>query len=456
MKIRCSGKSGPKAVVLGLDGVPFTLLREYARQGILPNVANILGQGFRLEQMDASIPEVSSTSWTSFMTGVNPGEHGIYGFMELHQGTYKMYFPNFADVQAPTLWNILGKNPNGKGSSLERRYRDAIKGTYRSVVLNVPQTYPAEPMHGVLTAGFVAPDLRKATYPEEAYQYLKSIGYASDVDASKAISDTDVFLRDLSDALEKRRIAFEHFLEGNSWDLFIGTVTETDRLHHFFFDAAYDSGHPRHGAFLSLYKGLDDLIGCIYRKFMDMTNGDGLFMTLSDHGFTCIRREIYMNPWLKREGYLKTDPGRQFFEQVDHGTKAFALDPGRIYLNLEGKYPRGSVKPGDRKNLLNEVTSGLMALEDGEGNKVMKEIRENEVLYSGPLKEKGPDLVCTPHDGYDLKGTLAKQEVMGKAHFTGMHTAHDAHCVLPGGLETGGRLHIEGLARHILDHFAST
>ena len=74
-------------MVLGLDGVPFTLIGEFVARGILPNLARILSQGFRLKQMDASVPEVSSTSWTSFMTGVNPGEHGIYGFLELNPDT---------------------------------------------------------------------------------------------------------------------------------------------------------------------------------------------------------------------------------------------------------------------------------------------------------------------------------------------------------------------------------
>jgi predicted AlkP superfamily phosphohydrolase/phosphomutase len=455
MGIRLFRKSRPKAVVLGLDGVPFSLVREYMSRGILPNVSRILGSGFRLEQMDASVPEVSSTSWTSFMTGVNPGEHGIYGFMELRQGTYRMYFPNFADVQAPTIWELLGKSANGKRSTLRSRYEDAVREEHRSIVLNVPQTYPAAPMNGVLTAGFVAPDLRKATYPEEAYQYLKSIGYASDVDASKAINETEVFLKDLSDALEKRRIAFEHFLEGHDWDLFIGTVTETDRLHHFFFDAALDPGHPRHGAFVSLYRDLDGLIGSIFDKFMAMTDGKGLFMTLSDHGFTCIRREVYLNQFLKREGYLKTDPGRQYFEQIDRGTRAFVLDPGRIYINTEGAYPFGAVRPADKGKVMDEIRSALLSLEDGEGNKVVKEIRDNDGLYKGPLKTRGPDLVCTPHDGYDLKGTLSKNEVMGKERFTGMHTRHDAHCLLPAKTAGPARMHIEDPAKHVMDHFAS-
>jgi predicted AlkP superfamily phosphohydrolase/phosphomutase len=162
-----------------------------------------------------------------------------------------------------------------------------------------------------------------------------------------------------------------------------------------------------------------------------------------------------MNQWLQREGYLKADRSRSYFEQIDRGTKAFVLDPGRLYINVEGKYPLGCVKHVDRKKVMNEIKSLVLSLEDRDGCKVVKEIRENEVLYTGPWKDKGPDLVCTPHDGYDLKGTLSKQEVMGRERFTGMHTAYDAHCILPCRVESGGKLHIEDLAALILNHFAS-
>lgn len=453
---RTPNGKGPKAVILGLDGVPFTLLARYLELGILPNLAGILARGYRLEQMDASVPDVSSTSWTSFMTGVNPGEHGIYGFIELRPGTCKMHFPNFTDVQAPTIWDILGQRDNGRRSTLADRFRGSIRGERRSIVLNVPQTYPAAPLNGILTAGFVAPDLQKATYPDSAYRYLKSAGYVSDVDATRATGDTGAFLRELSDVLGKRREVFAHLMETEAWDLFIGTVTETDRLHHFFFDAAFDPGHPFHGAFLSLYRELDEMIGFLHGKFMERTDGNGLFMTLSDHGFTAIRQEFYLNQWLRQEGYLKTDPARRYFEQIDHGTRAFALDPGRIYIHAEGRYPLGTVKPGDRRKVMDEIRARLLAAEDGAGNRLVREVRENEELYRGPCSGMGPDLVCIPHDGYDVKGTLGKQTVLGKEQFTGMHTAHDAHCILPAGAGAGERLHIEGLAGRILEHFATS
>lgn len=152
-----------KVIVIGIDGVPCSLLKRFIQQGLMPNLASLVKKG-TLADMTASIPEVSSTSWTTFMTGVNPGRHGIYGFMELEKGTYEWRFPNSTDIKSQTLWEL------------------AARYNKKSIVLNVPSTYPAKALNGILTAGFVALDLKKATYPESAYGYLKSIGYRMDVD----------------------------------------------------------------------------------------------------------------------------------------------------------------------------------------------------------------------------------------------------------------------------------
>jgi len=45
--------------------------------------------------------------------------------MDLEPGTYKMYFPNFTNLEVPALWEHLASQ--GK----------------RSVVINMPATYPA-------------------------------------------------------------------------------------------------------------------------------------------------------------------------------------------------------------------------------------------------------------------------------------------------------------------------
>ena len=163
-------------------------------------------------------------------------------------------------------------------------------------------------MNGVLTAGFVCPDFKKGTYPDSAYSYLSSIGYLPDIDATKAVDKPDQFFDDAFMALEKRAQAFEHYLEDGEWRLFIGVITETDRIHHFFFDAARDPAHGYHDRFVSFYKKMDESIGRLFERFMSITGGKGFFMTMSDHGFTPIRKEVYVNNYLRENGFLSLNP----------------------------------------------------------------------------------------------------------------------------------------------------
>jgi len=443
-----------RCLAVGLDGVSTGLITEYMKRGLMPHVREILSSGFALHEMDASIPDVSSTSWASFLTGANPGEHGIYGFMDLKPGAYSMYFPSYSNIGAPSIWDIIGGTVGDKRSALGDRYSGRFPEPLRSVVMNIPETYPASPMNGILTAGFVCIDLQKGTYPASAYDYLKSIDYRSDVDAAKAVSNPDGFFEEVDYVLDKRMEAFENLMVNDPWDLFIAVITETDRIHHFFFDAAFDENHKYHGAFVSFYQKLDAIIGTLFARFHDLSKGDGLFMTMSDHGFTELKKEVYINTVFQNAGILHLDESRDYFEQIKAPTKAFAMEPARIYINTEGKYPAGAVSASDVPAVIAEVRKVLDSL-TYDGQKVIKKIYNKAELYSGPSAEVGPDLVCLANDGFDLKSAFKKAEPFGNGRFTGMHTRHDAHSILPDSAAPASRLHIESLAPIILDYFSA-
>lgn len=395
--------SSKKVVVLGLDGVPYTLLKRFAESGVMPNVAALIEKG-TLCSMTASIPEVSSTSWSTFMTGVNPGKHGIYGFMELQKGGYSWRFPNFNDLKSKTLWEIAGEN--GK----------------KSIVLNIPSTYPAKPLNGMLVSGFVALDMKKASYPEEFYQYLKNTGYRLDVDATKAVKNIREFTEDIMNTFRKRTEVIHHLLESENWDLFIAVITETDRLHHYLWPALEDPSHPQHNFFLNFYQELDDFIGS-FRKKIDP---DLPFIMLSDHGFTGIKQEVYLNVFLQERGYLefaKKNPGS--FADIADNSKAFALDPSRIYIHAAGRYARGNVKEDEYEDVRNSIRDDLLSLQVN-GEKVIKKVFFKEELYHGNCFSEAPDIVALSHDGYDLKGSITKDVLIDRGALTGAHTRDNA------------------------------
>src|SRR4030042_1644649 len=314
--MKLSSNRDKKAVIIGIDGVPYSLLNTYMENDTMPNLKKILRQGFALHQTNASVPDISSVSWTSFNTGVKPGEHGIYGFTDLKPCSYSLYFPNSKDIKAPTFWENLGKT-NQKTSTLSQKYYNKIIHPYRSVIFNVPHTYPALPMNGILISGFVAIDLKKATFPDSAYPFLHSMNYLIDVEAEKAKEDKTEFMKSLFECFEIREKAISHFFKEEPWDLFFVCITETDRLHHFFFDASKDQGNPYHDSFLHFYAELDKFIKYLYEQFVQRYSEKGFFMILSDHGFAPIKKEVYINRFLEDKGFLVLKKEGDFYERVE-------------------------------------------------------------------------------------------------------------------------------------------
>lgn len=400
-----------KVLVIGVDGLSCGLVNSLTSKGAMPNLAGMLGAG-SLRQMNSTVPEVSSTAWTTLTTGVNPGKHDIYGFMDLEEKSYRLRFPDSGSVKSERIWDMLGRRG------------------MRSIIINLPSTYPARSMNGILAAGFVALDMRKAIYPDSAYEYLKKMDYRLDVDTTKASVSMDALFDDIMVTLDRRTEAILHLLD-DEWDLFMGIVTETDRLHHFLWTASHEDD-PRHVDFLDFYGKVDAFIGAAWAKAAERYGDDVGFLIVSDHGFTDIKQEVYVNTFLREKGYLgfRSSPPKSL-EEIASGSRAFALDPSRIYINRRGRFPMGVVEEGDYEALRKELKEKFLEL-TFEGEKVIKDVFFREDLYSGHCLQNAPDIVLLSHRGYDLKGALAPSEVFGKRVFTGAHTRDDAVFYLRG------------------------
>ena len=425
---KLKGKQNRRAVVIGLDGTPYTLAKRFIADGTMPNLADIVRRGTLL-QMDTSIPDISSVAWTSFMTGANPGRHGIYGFLDLQPGSYKIYFPSSKHIRAETLWDVVDRQ------------------TRRSIVINVPSTYPAKPLNGILVAGFVPVDLNKATYPPEFVPKLKELDYRIDVDARKIQQSHDALMEDILKTLERRVETLLYLFDKEKWDLFVGVITSTDRLQHFFWDAIEDEGHKYHSAFKDYYRRVDNFLGAVAERLRDET-----MFIMSDHGFTGIDKQVYLNRWLIDNGFLKLKDNPRSIEDIAEGSLAFALDPGRIYLNLKGKYPSGALDVSDAPRIIEEIRQGLGEVK-AEGVPIVKRIYDKDTLFSGPCIPAAPDLCVQSIYRYDLKGAVNKTELMDREVFTGMHTQDDATLFIsrPGESLRKARPKIIDVAPSVLD-----
>lgn len=395
---------GRRAVVIGLDGVPCTLLKQLMAEGQMPVLEALTREG-TLEPMDVTLPEISSVNWSSFMTGVNPARHGVFGFVDLRPSSYDIYFPNYQTLKSKTLWKCL--EDHGR----------------RSVVVNVPSTYPAQPLNGVLISGFVALDLKKATYPPSLVPTLEKFGYELDADVGQAKSSLEALSQAIQRSLNARLEVLRYLFREEPCDLFVGVITETDRMHHYLWDAVTDPQHRLHSFSREIYAQIDRFLGEIYEAI----GKDDLFVIMSDHGFCRIGREVYLNTWLRQQGYLAfSTVAPKSYGDLDGRTRAFAMDPSRIYINQKGKFPGGSVGPnGAVQALREELREGILGIEV-EGQRAIEQVYRKEEIYQGPCLDRAPDLVVVPKRGYDLKGSVQKDILAGNSQLTGMHTHDDA------------------------------
>ena len=393
---------GRRAAVVGLDGVGFPLVQELVARGVMPRLGAFMESG-SAGPMRSSVPTVSSVSWANFLTGSNPGRHGIYGFTDIDRERFKQYFPGFRHLCGDSLIDILDRH--GK----------------RVVVVNVPGTYPAREVPGVLISGFVAIKLEKAVHPPSLLPRLREAGYRIDVDYLRANERPREFFADLFETLNIRRRVLVELAREQAWDLFIGVVTESDRLHHYFWHAWEDEESPYHEKFVAFYAALDELIGELIDSF-----GDAAVMVMADHGHMLIRSEFYPNVVLRERGLLKFRTGSpRTVADIHPDTKAFVLDPGRIYLNLKGRYPIGGVEPAESGELLDEIASMMSAVEF-EGDHPVSSSLGRDRLYQGGCADRAPDMVLQFNPGFDIKGSLRAETPFGLSALTGMHTYDDS------------------------------
>lgn len=345
------------------------------------------------------------------MTGVNPAKHNIFGFIDRDPQTYKQFIPTSRNMQAQTLWEMLGEA--GK----------------RVIVVNVPVTYPPRPVNGILVGCFLSPSLEKAVYPPSYLPTLQRLGYIIDADPWKSRESKEMALREVNAALDARIRTLFHLLEHEEWDYLHVHVMETDRLHHFLWQQM-EEGDPTYApAFYAFYRRIDEMLGELASKL----DQDTTLMWMADHGFCTIKKEVYVNRWLMDQGWLtlrNTPPDRaKGLDEIDPTSVAYSLDPGRLVIRVRGREKDGCVTPGaEYEALRSQIAAAALRLRDPDGGEpIFQAAFRREELYHGPYLEQAADLILAPYDGYDPKGPLYKETLTYKGtELVGMHTFDDA------------------------------
>ncbi len=400
---RIRGDDAPRVAFFGIDGVPYSLISEHFEE--FPNLAAVAEEG-SAGAIDSIVPPESSACWPALTCGRNPGETGVYGFQDREVGSYDTYVPMGRDVQADRVWDRV-----------QAEGRDAT-------VMNVPVTFPPQRNVQRMVSGFLSPGVEKAAYPDELREYLQSIDYRIDADAKLGHDDDkSAFVENAHETLEARFEAFRHYVEADDWDLFFGVFMTPDRVNHFLFRDYEHDGEYRE-QFLEFYRTLDEYLGRLRESLAD----DVTMIVASDHGFTTLHHEVHFNEWLRREGWLDyRDDDHEELGDVSDDTRAYSLIPGRFYVNLEGREPRGSVPEDEYEETRAELKEMLQDLEGPDGTPVAARVVEKEEAFRGSHDDIAPDLVVVPNHGFDLKaGFKGHDEVFDTGPRNGMHSFDNA------------------------------
>lgn len=417
----------PRVAFFGIDGVPYSLIEENPEA--FPNLTAIANEG-TAGPINSIVPPESSACWPSLTTGVNPGETGVYGFQDRENDSYKTYVPMGDDVQATRLWD---------------RVTDVSRD---ATVMNVPVTFPPQRNVQRMVSGFLSPGLDKGAYPDELRNTLEELDYKIDVNAKLGHQeDKTEFMEDAHETLEARFAAFKQYIEQDDWDLFFGVFMTTDRVNHFLFKD-YEENTENKELFMEFYRSVDSYLG----QLRELLDEDTTMVVASDHGFTSLEYEVHFNQWLGEQGWLS-------YEDEDHSelgdiageTKAYSLIPGRFYINLDGREPRGSVSQEEYEATRDELAEMLRDLEGPDGNPVAERVVKKEDAFRGEHDAIAPDLVVIPNHGFDLKAGFTDTEVFTDSPRNGMHSFDNASLFIDDPAATIGDANLYDISPTILE-----
>ncbi|MDR7512834.1 MAG: alkaline phosphatase family protein, partial [Armatimonadota bacterium] len=282
------GASGRRVFVLGLDSATWTLLRPWTETGMLPALARAMAEG-AWGILRSTTPPVTPIAWTSMVTGVRPGRHGILGFTRLREGTYDRVVFTSADRRRPAIWNLLDR------------------AGLRSVVVDVPFTFPPEPINGVMVSGMGTPSAAAAFVHPPAWRdaILRACGdYPFDLFYHR---DPFVFLERARRMVDHRFGLTRFLLRETPWAFAMLVLMAPDRIHHYLWHH-FDRAHPQHDpaaaarvvpAVRDFYRHVDDALAALRDELGTATD----VLVVSDHGSGTLRQSFSLTRWLMREGY---------------------------------------------------------------------------------------------------------------------------------------------------------
>ncbi|MEM2144380.1 MAG: alkaline phosphatase family protein [Candidatus Jordarchaeaceae archaeon] len=379
-----------KVLIIGLDcAAPELVFEKFLDE--LHNIKKMLHHGV-YGKLKSCIPAITVPAWMVMMTGRDPGTLGLYGFRHKKSYSYETWTASSKSVKHKTIWDILSE-----------------KGL-KSCVVGVPPSYPPKPINGCMISCFITPDATKDyTYPPELKNELKEQFQEYIFDVEFRTEERDKVLEQICEMTKQHFKVVSYLIQKKEWDFFAFVEIGLDRIHHAFWKF-FDKEHPKYvpnnkyeNVIKEYYKYLDKEIG----NLLELVDQNTIVIVVSDHGAKGMKGAFCINQWLMKEGYLKIkdkpERGTALEEsQIDWSkTKAWGWGGyyARIFINVEGREPQGTVTPEDYEKTLDELAEKLKQIHGPDGETFNNKVYKPEEIYD-ELNGDPPDLIVYLDDLY--------------------------------------------------------
>jgi len=413
-----------RMLIVGWDGATWAYISPLLAQGKLPNLAALLSRGIRAT-LRSTIPPYTNIAWPSLVTGRWPAKTGIFDSTRARPGSYEAIPTNLTGYRGVPLWHWLNRFGLRVG------------------VLNVPMTYPATALDGYLISGFDSPrDSPEVAYPrhllrrwaEQGHPY-RILGEETELIARqnphRPRGDLESFVTGWVRLTEEQGDLVAWLWRAWPVDAMFVVFSATDSINHRTRDMEQIA---------RVYRAADQALGQVLEAIDDralvcLLSDHGstsahhylaLYRALHDGGWICFRPQVAEHFWRRLPGLpgrgtlglWQRLPGRArralswpllrwdsrlavAYGNLDWSrTRVYARSGmGPLYINLEGRQPRGCVSPNEYEALREEVIRFFLQLRDPEGRHLFRQVWRAEELYSGANSaDDPPDLVLEPAD----------------------------------------------------------
>jgi predicted AlkP superfamily phosphohydrolase/phosphomutase len=412
-----------KVLVLGLDGADHELVSDLLAEGKLPTIGRLARDG-AWGPLRSTIPAVTPTAWSSFLTGLNPAGHGIFNF-STNPNRSPQRVESAASRAGSPLWRRLGA------------------AGVRSAFVAIPFTYPAEPIDGIVVTGYGGPErpeILPASAQERIFREYPDLVTAHHPMAERWWEDFAGYTTRLIEHVEQTASVCQMSLELDpAISVLCADFMSSDHAGHLGYHRL-DSAHPAHNPadageeLVRVYEAVDRACGELLDEAERLWHEEPTAIVLSDHGMKPIYWTFHANRWLEEAGHLRfrrrslqplkggrlnrlatvdqrlarttrwygriSDPlplprpaADRAFADIDFGrTRAYCFATGgQIFLGEASgarRDPRYAERLADELSSTRHPATGEPAFD----------VRRKEELYHGAYLDKAPELVLLPHD----------------------------------------------------------